>query len=174
MAFTPEDGTGLINANAYGTVQGFKDYFADRGVDVSAILDPTIQTILVKATDYIEKRWHGRFKGSLEFPDTPQALSFPRLNLYDSEGRTLTGVPVMLEQGVYEYAFRANSEALAPDPEFGTNGKIATKTTDIVGPIEETREYSAGGAVDYLFRPYPAADALLRPLLRGGGGVIRN
>lgn len=173
MAFISEDGTGLIDSNAYGTVQGFKDYFSDRGVDVSAISDPAIQTLLIQATDYVEKRYSGRFKGCIEFPETPQALSFPRLYVYDSDNRNLTGVPRQLAQAIYEYGFRANTETLAPDPEI-INGKVATRTTDIVGPIEETREYESGGAVSYLFKPYPAADALLRELLTPSGGrVIR-
>lgn len=275
MAFIVEDGTGVLNANSYATVQGFKDYFGDRGTDVSAITDPTIQTLLVQATDYIETRWGLLFLGRKEFltlcaraiftmTDNPtdgetvtvgtetftfrvapsvadevqigadsvetavnlagvmgtgdgiesaeafpdeakvvayttnngvavsdtalngswdqpltfgksvkeQPLQFPRINLFDRAGQPITGIPDNLKEATYEYALRANTSALAPDPETSASGAQVTKLREKVGPIEEETEFSDQVSVK-ITKPYPAADRRLKEYVRSGGQVIR-
>lgn len=99
MAFITENGSGVVGATAYGTVQGFKDYHGDRGTDVSVILDATIQTLLVKAADYIDSRWGHLFKGARE-----------HAGLVSRSVLTLTDVPAEDETvvvGSVTYTFKA-------------------------------------------------------------------
>lgn len=92
-----------------------------------------------------------------------QQLEFPRT--------TFEGIPEQLKQAVAEYASRAISEELMPDPEVEANGALVTTAIDTVGPITTHREYIPG--VMQIFKKYPEADRLLRNLISAGGGVIR-
>ena len=167
MAFIVETGLGLATANAYASVSDADTYFEERGEAAWTGSDEAKEILLIKATDYIETRFGARFKGEPEFPDTPQALAFPRTGI---DG--FTGVPTCLKRAAYEYALRAKSGPLAPDPVFESNGKTLAGKRTKVGPIETdiTFTQTGAGAVAPTFRPYPAADALLRPLLLPSGG----
>lgn len=166
MAFLAEDGTGLAAANALCAVAFADEYFTDRGVTSWTGASSAKEAALIRATDYVETRWGKRFKGRVQFPDTPQALSFPRLGI-DSDG----AVPVAIQKAVAEYALRALSgTALAPDPVYDTSGRQSVMTRKKVGPIETEQQYTAGASA-VLFRPYPMADALVRPLLAYDGLV---
>lgn len=85
MAFVVEDGTGLANANSGASVAEADEYFTDRGITDWTGTNDVKQAALIRATDYIEMRWAGRWRYTMEFPDTPQALAFPRL---DDDGVT--------------------------------------------------------------------------------------
>jgi len=280
MAFKVEDGTGVVGATSYATVAGFKAYYADRAVEVSAISDPTIQGLLVRASDYINTRWGRRFKGTREYngllarsvltlTDVPtaddtvtvgdivytfkavpseiidteveigaselsslvnlsaalgssdneafvdvffadpdiaamtimvaddgvvttetladgsfdaaisygssnriQPLEFPRSELYDSEGYQVFGMPDKLKYATYEYALRANTAALSPDPVVSESGGKLTKVVEKVGPIVTEAGYSSASA--QITKPYPAADRLLSDYVQHSVGVIRN
>lgn len=281
MAFKTEDGSGVIAANAYGTVAGFNAYFADRPEDVSALADATIEDLLVSATRYIDTRFRHRFKGQRQFPggltsravltfsgqpandetvtfgsntytfkttadedveteveigDTTrdtmnnlidaigtvdsddyqgshladadvnaitvyatndgtaatttasnlawdqatsygtsykkQPLEFPRTLIYDDDGVAVSGIPDKLKEATYEYAFRANSTSLAPDPIIDATGRTIVKKNNIVGPVDVSKTFAGGEAVR-ITKPFPTADRLLGEYLSGGGGVIR-
>ena len=167
MAFTVEDGTGIEDANAYITTAWADDYFADRGEAAWTGSDTVKQQAIVKATDYIETRWGASFRGEPEFPDTPQGLSFPRLYLTDRYGRAVEGIPTDLKKATAEYALRALSAALMPDPSINATG-VVVGTREKVGPIETETSYS-GFLQNAVLRAYPAADRLLSPYLVGGG-----
>lgn len=271
MAFITEDGSGTKGATAYGTVDQFKAYHADRGNDISAIADPAgIQQALIAAADYIDTRWGPKFKGRKEhetflkaravltltavpldgetvtvgttvftFRTTPlvanevgigatavlslanlqnsvssfftdrdaaaltiyategdamtetlsngsfdvavaagssnygQPLEFPRAQLYDG-GRLVEGVPFELREAAFEYALRASTAALAPDPTVDAAGQVVAGSRQKVGPIETEITYAVGGSSpSQITRPYPAADRLLANLVHGTVGVIR-
>lgn len=103
-----------------------------------------------------------------------QPLSFPRLYLEDSDGFRINGIPDLLKQAGAEYAVRAISANLLPDPVVDDTGRAVVRKKERVGPIEEETEYAAGGVVTQLLRPYPAADRLLVPFLKSGSRVIRG
>lgn len=168
MAFIPEDGTGKPDANSYVDV-GFADgYFADRNNETwEGLSTEQKQSNLIAATDYIDFRWGGRFKG---YPETDtQALFFPRT--------PWVGLPMNLKKATCEYAVRVVNGPLAPDIESDPSGYQVSRKIDKVGPLEERRDFAfmGPGATRQTFRSYPAADSLIVPLLRNtGGGVIRN
>lgn len=167
MAFVSEDGTGLSNANSYSSVAYADAYFADRGILTWDGTDALKENWLIRATDYIDLRFRSRFKGS---PLTPtQALAFPR-KIY-----TVSCFPDDVKKACCEYALRAKTGALAPDPVVSETGQVVSKTEEKVGPIEEKITFSANASNSTiaLFKPYPAADFLLAPWLLTGGRVIR-
>lgn len=169
-----EDGTGKVDANSYVSVAEADTYFTDRGETGWTGETTTNKEIaLILATDYIEVVFGTQFKGNIEFPDTPQALSFPRLNLYDADGLIVEGVPENLKRAQFEYANRARVSALLPDPTLldGTGLDVTTKRTK-VGPIETETQYLTGGFVEEI-RSYPKADMLLAEYITGRGRSFR-
>ena len=157
MAFVVEDGTGLENSNALISVAFAASYFTDRGGNSvwTASSEPQKQAAIVQATDYICSRF--RFKGS-KYKDE-QALEWPRV-FCDSEDPQM---PANLLKAVAEYAVRARTAPLAPDPTVDATGGTVISKKEKVGPLEEETRYSEAFAVR-TFTPYPAADMLLRGL----------
>lgn len=170
MAFTVEDGTGLADANAYISVDAFKEYHDDRGGDYSSYSDEQIQQGIVRATDYIERRFGARFVGSRE--TATQSLSWPRQYAYYKDLREALLVPLPVQQATAEYGLRALAATLAPDPDYdGTNGKVVERE-ERAGPIVERYKFGQGGVI-YTFRKYPLADAILSELTYSPGYLLR-
>lgn len=94
-----------------------------------------------------------------------QPLSFPREYLYDARGQAVTGVPERLKKGIAEYAVRAVSSVLLPDPASDAYGGRVNRRKEKVGPIEEEYQYDGGTVGTVIFTAYPAADRLIHPLL---------
>lgn len=166
MSFVVEDGTGLPDANSFVSVEFANDYFQlRRVVDWDGDLEDK-QAWLVQATDYISNRFG--FKGLKLKSD--QALPFPR------SGTGFPTMPVNLLKATCEYAVRAKLGPLAPDLVVDETGRAVAAKTEKVGPIEDAITYatSGPGAELALFKPYPAADMLLRGLLLSNKQVIRG
>ena len=171
MAFVPEDGTGLAEANSYCAVAFADSYFADRGNALwAAATTGNKEVALIKATDYIEGRFGDRFVG--DKATTEQALQWPRIN----SDFASDVIPTNLKKATAEYAVRALSAVLAPDLAVDASGVITHATRKKVGPIEtEFAKVTTGlGSSVMLFKPYPAADMLLKGLVVNvSGRVIR-
>lgn len=164
MAFVAEDGTGLDDANSYATVAFADEYFADRGITAWTGSDTVKQQKLIQATDYIETRF--TFDG--EPFSEEQALHFPTL---DCETSLAAEMPVNLLKATAEYALRALTAPLAPDPTVDDTGGRVIAKTEKVGPLEESTQYSESAPIQR-FRPYPAADILLKDLVADTGNRV--
>lgn len=177
MAFLVQDDLGtIVGANAYSTVAEFKDYHATRGNSILRFLtDEAIETAIVRATDYIDRRFGSRYSGcqkSLE-----QSTAFPRLNSRHSAGFSISDtIPLALKQAVSEYALRTPtaSTSLAPDLSVdASGGRVIRKLEKVAGAVTEETEYAEGVAPSK-FRPYPLADTLLSVLFKvSSNSVIR-
>lgn len=165
MTMVVEDGTGKTDSNSYGAVADADTYFSDRGITAWTGASTLKEYALIKATDYIDTVFGSRFKGKKVDSDT-QALEFPRTP------PCITGIPTVLKKACYEYALRALTSTLLPDPEMQSNGLRVVSTVQIAGPLEEHVTYSDTHSMQIL-KPYPAADKLLRALLNSSGSVIR-
>ena len=185
MAFTPEDGTGLANSNSYVDVAFSDTYFTDRGNTTwTAATVDNKQVALIKATDYIDKRFGVRFKGRRA--SGTQALQWPREEAQDNDGYDLTGIPIKLEQATCEYAAIALSTVLAPNPVTNPGPDatgVLTRRDEQVGPVRESFTYKSTSAAvvqqinegarrvtsnvvaEASLPEYPAADLLLEPCL---------
>jgi hypothetical protein len=164
MAFTAEDGTGLALANAYVT-EAFADaYFVDRGnATWAAASTGDKETAIVRATDYIDKRFGLKFKGVKQSSD--QGLEWPRAGAVDQDGYVFDDVPRNLEKATAEYAVRGLSAVLAPD---NTNAGVKI-TKKKVGPIETEQELSTPSSGTLVspasLKEYPEADLWIQELL---------
>lgn len=165
MPFIVEDGTGLVDANAYISIEFADQYFQERGVTAWTGTSDQKQAYIIRATDYVEGRFAHKFIGSPL--TTTQALSFPR--------REIAGLPVQLKRAVAEYAVRAIAGKLAPDVVTSESGAKVTSYRSKLGPLEEETQYavSGPGAEIALLKPYPEADMLLRGLLNSSQSVVR-
>lgn len=160
MTFTVEDGTGLADSNALIDVAFADSYFTDRGGDSvwTASDNAQKQAAIVQATDYICGRFRARLKGS-KYEDE-QALEFPRVYCDDEDPQ----MPTNMKKACAEYARRARTAPLAPDPTVDATGGTVVSKKEKVGPLEEETKYSET-APPRVFTPYPAADMLLASLL---------
>lgn len=100
-----------------------------------------------------------------------QMLEWPRVNAVSRVGVPFIGIPEKLRQATVEYAFRAISGSLMPDPVVGDTGQDIRRQFEKVGPIETETAYSA--SVKQIFKKYPEADRLLGELIGATGGVYR-
>lgn len=142
------------------------------GVLTLTALAPGTSGALTVLTGSVTNVTISGFSGGLDGGIQP--LSWPRNYAYDEQGSLIAGIPDRLKMAVSEYAVRAVSATLLPDPTVDPYAGSVQARTEKVGPIEESYEYVAGTVGKITFKPYPAADKLLRPLLLGSGGVIRG
>lgn len=168
MTLIVEDGTGKVDAQSYIDVAFADAYFTARGVAAWTGSNTVKEQAILRAMDYLENRW--RWLGYAEFPDTPQALRWPRVYVYE-EGRAVTGIPLRLKQATAEYALRALTGELQPDPTAQANGMQVVGSREKVGPIETEVSYLAGSQSS--IRSYPAADQLVRLWAASGQRAVR-
>lgn len=170
LTFTVEDGTGLATSNSYIAETYVDDYVGLRGGNAAwtALTQSQKQAACVKATDYIETVYSTRFLYDKNVVTAAtQALSFPR--------NEVNVVPIPLQKATAEYALRAfGTSPLLPDPVVDATGAQVVSIKKAVGPIDKEITYSDTGGVIQPIHPYPAADYLLKPLIRASGQSIRN
>ncbi len=203
MAIVVEDGTLVTDANAYITVQFFRDWHSARGIAAAATnsgsyTDALIEAAIVKATDYVDKRFGVKFVGVLR--DREQSLMWPRSDAWTNQGDYINtdAVPKELKRGVVEYALIALKliDLLpVPAPSFNpvdldtgettvSTGGLVQRQKQVVGPIEEDTWYSqeqwrlvlngrAPGANSDMsslvnLPEYPVADEWLKPIVKTG------
>lgn len=118
MAFLVEDGSGVPGANAYITEQEFRDHHTDRGRDVTPLTQAQVEVSIVRASDYLDKRFSRRYRGVRL--TKPQGMEWPRLDAYDDDDflyGDVDKIPRQLRKACAEYAIRAFVYGeLAPDP----------------------------------------------------------
>jgi hypothetical protein len=171
MALVLQDNTGTVaGANAYISVAAFKAYHDARG-NTYAPGDPAIEFAIIKATDYLDQRFN--FVGR-KLAARDQETSWPRMNAYDSDRQLVNGIPLEVQEATAEYALRALTAILNPDPTRDASGATVQSKSEQVGPIAQSVTY-VGGAV-FIMPKYPAADQRLikAGLVRTGGTLIRG
>ena len=160
MAFTVEDGTGLTDSNSYVSVQEYRDYFADRGIDVLSETDVVIQGYLVQATDFLDLQYE--YVG-WKLLDT-QALQFPR-EAYDLE--TGLVVSLLVPKAIKNATIEITKQLKAGTDIYSDANLLLSSKTEKVGPIEKSQSYKdmITSAVDrfkqvnLLLKPYLATPA---------------
>ena len=191
MTITVEDGTGLVNADAYISEADADTYFAAIANATWAGATTTAkEQAIVKATRYMEKRFGNKWKGIIA--SSTQALGWPRDYVYDERGTELDDqVPTAIAHACAEYAVHALTNDLIPPVIYPVAdgapvpfGRINRKV-EKVGPVYEETYYSTGGVhaskvgsgsalvdKDRVVQ-YPEADFLIGPFLRSTKGVSR-
>ncbi len=82
-AIVVEDGTGLANANSYASEAMFVTYCSDRAITIP---NGDVRAALIRATQYIESAYRGRWAGSRTKYRGLQSLSWPRYGAYVDDG----------------------------------------------------------------------------------------
>jgi len=155
MAFSVQNDSGnVVDANSYILEGFFVSYHADRGNTYSAT-STEIEQALVKATDHLDVAF--QFVGDRLNLD--QSTAWPRRNAEDIDGYLRNGIPVEVKEAAAEYALIALTTSLDPTPVRDETGRTVISKTDVVGPIEESRTFAAGGAFE--LPKYPIADQKL-------------
>jgi len=172
MAFAVQDDNGGVSgANAYLSVADFKTYHDDRAQSYGGADDASIQARLVIATGYLDKRFAFVGRRTLGRGQTTQ---WPRVDAYDQDRRLVVGIPREVKEACAEYALRALSAPLLPDPSSDFTGSRVKMKKEVLGPLEETTQYTDSAL--YQLPRYPAADNLLSSsgLLLTGGQLMRG
>lgn len=149
-----EDGTGVLFANSYISIEYARTYAAQRGLTLSAD-DDSIAAMLIQAKDYLESK-------SCEYSGTPtydyQELSWPRTGAY-IHGIELNKnvIPKNLKQAQAVLLLAVN-DGLTLMPNYSAADMVIQET---VGPI--TTKYADPTAVGFGYT-FTGADALLKPL----------
>jgi hypothetical protein len=172
MAFLVETGAVVAGANAYLSVAQYRAHHTDRGKaalssDVGQS-DVLVQAAIVKATDYIDKRFGRRLRGTRK--QSTQDLEYPRIDAWDDDEDRLPEMPGSLLKATAEYAWYASQQTtdLAPVPD-GTSG-VVQESTEKVGPISTTvkfadRPMTSTGNLTESLREYPEADLWMEELI---------
>lgn len=92
-----------------------------------------------------------------------QPLCFPRTSF--------EGIPETLKMATVEYAVRALAEPLMPDPVMDESGQQVRRRSEKVGPVEEEIVFQSSPGE--IFKTYPEADRLIKPLITDFGGTYR-
>lgn len=156
------DTGGLADANSYVDVAFADTYHDDRANTAWASASAVNKiTGLIRAWQYIDTV---NTFFSARINDT-QNTEFPRNALYDRRGTKINPIPTQVKYAQSEYALRALSKTLAPDPVFDdTGGKVISKSESVPGAVSESITYSSSAPIS-ITRPYPAADILLKWLI---------
>ncbi len=185
FVFTVEDGSGISGANAYIDVAFADDYHSGRGHSDWGGGSGKKQQAIVRATDYVEKRFGQIFRGTRLLND--QGLEWPRINGIDNDDWELRepedGVPRQLKKAIAEYALIAlrlinsTNDDLAPESGV-TEGAVSEETVEVKGTggagVRETKKFNTGGSSrasqsglvsDSAIPEYPAADLWLEELI---------
>jgi len=171
MAFTVQDRHGSVaDANAYISVDEFKVYHSDRGQPFASYDDAAIEQAIVKATDYLDTRF--KYVGEVLRSDQP--TEWPRVGATDNRGVHVNGIPTAVKEATAEYALRALSGPINPDPTRDDSGAVVAEKHEKVGPLEESVKYAAGGS--FRMPVYPIADQKLRKagFVRSGFDIARG
>lgn len=162
MALVVENGTGLSNAESYVSVADASAYLASLGdTTFSGLADDTArEQALRKATNYMEQRYRGRWKG--ERLTRSQGLSWPRFDAeVDGWYVDVDIVPPEVEHGCALLAVKSVTETL--------NDDLAQQVIrEKIGPLET--EYNANSPQS---KRYLAVDQLLAPFLQGSSSMAR-
>lgn len=170
MAFKVQNDDGTVEgANSYVTPAQVVEYWADRGVDLSSKSQDEMQAACVDATDYLDARYG--FVGYQLY--RLQGTQWPRGGVTS----WLRGLPPALVNAACQLAQRsASGVALSVDPTMDPSGRVVSKTSKKVGPIETSVEYSEAGAAspEAATPRFPEVDLMLRQagLVGGVGGRL--
>lgn len=175
MDFIVEDGTNVTDANAYITTEYADAYFLNRGyADWAEYTTEEKQQRIIIATQYIDTRWYGQFKGDEFYED--QSLQFPRdywvttvVDENTDEETTIPYMPKPLLMACCEYARAVNGETMSLTVDFETSetGGAIKRKKEQVGTLQTDTEYfSSGTEQGSVWATYTMADNLMNSLLK--------
>lgn len=165
MPFKVETGQGLEDANAYASVQQFKEYCQLRNIDLTGKEDGQIEGAIVQATDWLDNNYARSLLGFRAFGQ--QALEFPRQGVPDPTTGNQRPAGYMAPQVIKATCILA-VEALKGSlytNVTGTGQQVIEKT---IGPI--TTKYNPVKPSEMVVqRQFDEARQAMAPLMRSFG-----
>src|SRR5215208_3350644 len=118
MAIIVEDGSGVVGANAYVSVDECAAYCDERGLAFGASPTLTGEQAIIRATEAIDATYGSRFPGYRTY-GRDQSLQWPRTAAFDAEGIEIAGdeIPQEIKDATCEAAVRelATPNSMLPD-----------------------------------------------------------
>jgi len=147
-----------VGTNSYVSADDADTYMTNRGSPAAwtAASNDAKAAALIKATQYLDAvySWRGCILS------TAQALGWPRSNVWDDEGRNVTGIPQRVKDATCELALEALSSDLLASKDRG--GAVRRQK---VGTLEV--EYEPGAPSG---KSFPIVAGILRGLTAQGTG----
>jgi hypothetical protein len=168
MAFTVEDGTVVLSANAYIDVAFFDEYHTDRNnADALNLCDEDKEAGILYATSWFERSYFNAWKGIITTEDYPR-LAWPRENVFIQDGRVeipTNVIPVSLKEAVAEVA--AQHHLVSGGNVNAEQNRVTIREKVAVLEVEYSRDSPDSVT-------FPFAVSLIQDLIVGGGsGGIR-
>lgn len=158
-----EDGSSILDADSYVSLDDAIDYCANRGLAFTASPSVLGEAALVRASAAIDARYSVAYPGYRK-AGRDQGLHWPRAAAYDSDGWLIRDneIPVEIARATIEAAVRelADPNSMMPDLERG--GQISSLRAGSVGIT-----YSASAPARTTFT---LIDGMLSKILTGFGG----
>ena len=158
-----ENGSGLPNANSYCDLDYALEYCTMKGYTSWQSLSENEQKVfIIRGTEFVDNffNWRGRKgKGS-------QALSFPRIDLYDDDQYLIHGIPEKLKKACLEAAFLNSTSG--SDTLFSTkdeNGAIKKQKVDTLEVEYFNKQQTSQSNDSYV--DYTTIYDILNKLLKG-------
>lgn len=165
IQFVLEDGSGLTNSTTYADLAEAAQIVEDYGLSwKSGYTDDEKKVALNKATQYVDQRYYGSWKGFRASQD--QALLWPREDVCDDDGWYVDSnvIPANLKKAVVEAAvYYSNNDSLFPDADNGGTLKSERIKIDV---LEFEEEYLAGDSGSEVSK---TIGSLLAAYLKGKG-----
>ena len=167
MALVVEDGSGLVNSDAYVSVVDCSTYFTNRQGSTAwnASTNDPQEAAIRNATAYLERRYATLFNGHRV--QEAQSLAWPRSFVTDHDGFAIDSgsVPQEVIDACCEGAVLALSEDLLPD--IAGSGIISEESVS-VGSVRSTTKYEGGKSQ---IKRYRKIETLLRGLIVVSGTI---
>jgi hypothetical protein len=173
MALVVEDGTGKADAESYASVANADSVHGALGNAAWTGTTSAKEAALRKATIYLDGRYRHLWRGTRATKE--QALAWPRFNVIDEDGYPVDAdvVPAPVTKATIDAALLSlTGTDLNPVLERG--GQVIEEAVK-VGPIEESKTYSAGApARDVLTGINDGLSGLLMTAPGGGMAFIER
>ncbi len=161
IQFVIEDGTCVANANSYVDLATAVQYQTDRNRTAwLSLTEDEQKASLIRATQYVDALYN--WKGRRKFES--QCLSFPRVEIINSDGFEVNGIPSALKKAVLEasfYGYKAELFTVRTDEA----GALKRDKKKVDGAVEVEQEYFSASETfnDYISK-YAALDFILKGL----------
>lgn len=131
-----ETGAGILNANAYDTLENVSLYHVNHGnTDWDPALSPTDEqeAAIIRASAYLDRKYGSRYPGT-KVLGRAQSLAWPRKDATDVNGETIEDdeVPTEIKKAVAEAALREFLEPGSLSPDYVNTAQVTSET---LGPL---------------------------------------
>jgi hypothetical protein len=155
-----DDQASVAEANGYISIDYMRNYWSTRGNELMDYTDDQLAVGIVLASSFLDTRFI--FVG-IKLRGRDQSTEWPRSSVWDRDRFYVNGIPPEIKKATAEYALRALTMELNPDPERSAAGVAVQSKSETVGPISESTTYVSGAV--FTMPKYPAAD---QKLIRAG------